>query len=38
MTISTSNALAADARSLDTLKLAAGTNDPKAIKEAAKQF
>lgn len=32
------NALAADARSLDTLKLAAGTNDPKAIKEAAKQF
>jgi flagellar protein FlgJ len=38
MTVSTSNALAADARSLDTLKLAAGTNDPKAIKEAAKQF
>jgi flagellar protein FlgJ len=38
MTVSTSNALAADARSLDALKLAAGTNDPKAIKEAAKQF
>lgn len=35
---SSSNALAADARSLDALKLAAGTNDPKAIKEAAKQF
>ncbi|MGI4779807.1 MAG: flagellar assembly peptidoglycan hydrolase FlgJ [Janthinobacterium lividum] len=33
-----SNALAADARSLDALKLAAGTNDPKAIKEAARQF
>ena len=32
------NALAADARSLDSLKLAAGTSDPKAIKEAAKQF
>lgn len=38
MTVSSSNALAADARSLDALKLAAGTNDPKAIKEAAKQF
>ena len=37
-TASNSNALAADARSLDALKLAAGTNDPKAIKEAAKQF
>ncbi|MGJ7580240.1 flagellar assembly peptidoglycan hydrolase FlgJ [Variovorax sp. RHLX14] len=35
---SSSNALAADARSLDALKLAAGTNDPKALKEAAKQF
>lgn len=33
-----SNSLAADARSLDTLKLAAGSNDPKAAKEAAKQF
>ncbi|WP_374122352.1 flagellar assembly peptidoglycan hydrolase FlgJ [Variovorax boronicumulans] len=33
-----SNSLAADARSLDSLKLAAGANDPKAIKEAAKQF
>ncbi len=32
------NALAADARSLDSLKLAAGTSDPKAVKEAAKQF
>ena len=35
---SSGNALAADARSLDALKLAAGTNDPKAVKEAAKQF
>ena len=33
-----SNSLAADARSLDTLKLAAGSNDPKAAREAAKQF
>ncbi|MBU1361696.1 MAG: flagellar assembly peptidoglycan hydrolase FlgJ [Gammaproteobacteria bacterium] len=33
-----SNSLAADARSLDTLKLAAGSNDPKATREAAKQF
>jgi peptidoglycan hydrolase FlgJ len=32
------NSLAADARSLDTLKLAAGSNDPKAAREAAKQF
>jgi flagellar protein FlgJ len=32
------NALAADARSLDALKLAAGGNDPKAVKEAARQF
>ena len=30
--------LAADARSLDALKLAARGNDPKAVKEAAKQF
>jgi flagellar protein FlgJ len=30
--------LAADARSLDVLKLAAGSNDPKAAREAAKQF
>ncbi|MEB0058549.1 MULTISPECIES: flagellar assembly peptidoglycan hydrolase FlgJ [unclassified Variovorax] len=33
-----SGGLAADARSLDTLKLVAGSNDPKAVKEAAKQF
>lgn len=33
-----SSGLAADARSLDALKLAAGGNDPKAVKEAAKQF
>ncbi|MET0208334.1 MAG: flagellar assembly peptidoglycan hydrolase FlgJ [Burkholderiaceae bacterium] len=32
------NGLAADARSLDSLKLAASGNDPKAVKEAAKQF
>lgn len=38
LTASSGNALAADARSLDALKLAAGTNDPKAVKEAAKQF
>ena len=30
--------LAADGRSLNALKLAAGRNDPKAIKESAKQF
>jgi peptidoglycan hydrolase FlgJ len=35
---SASNALAADARSLSTLKLEAGKNTPAAIKEAAKQF
>ena len=34
----TSNALAADGRSLNTLKLQAGQNTPAAIKEAAKQF
>ena len=33
-----SNALAADARSLNQLKLQAGQNTPAAIKEAAKQF
>ncbi len=33
-----SNALAVDARSLDALKFQAGSNDPKAAKEAAKQF
>ncbi len=33
-----SRGLAADARSLDTLKFAAGGNDPKAVREAAKQF
>ena len=33
-----SNALAADGRSLNTLKLQAGQNSPTAIKEAAKQF
>ena len=38
LSASNGNALAADARSLDALKLAAGTNDPKAVKEAAKQF
>ena len=32
------NGLAADARSLDSLKLAVNGNDPKAVKEAAKQF
>ena len=32
------NPLAADARSLNTLKLQAGQNSPAAIKEAAKQF
>ena len=35
---SASNALAADARSLNNLKFQAGQNTPKAIKEAAKQF
>ena len=35
---STSNALAADARALNTLKLQAGQNSKAAIKEAAKQF
>lgn len=35
---SSSNALAADARSLSSLKLQAGQNTPAAIKEAAKQF
>ena len=33
-----SNALAADARSLNALKLQAGQDSPAAIKEAAKQF
>jgi len=33
-----SNALAADARTLNSLKLQAGQNTPAAIKEAAKQF
>lgn len=33
-----SQGLAADARSLNALKFSAGSNDPKAIKEAAKQF
>ena len=33
-----SRGLAADARSLDTLKFAAAGNDPKAVREAAKQF
>ena len=36
--VGTTNGLAADARSLDALKLAAGGNDPKATREAAKQF
>ncbi|PZQ76451.1 MAG: flagellar assembly peptidoglycan hydrolase FlgJ [Variovorax paradoxus] len=35
---STSQGLAADARSLDALKLAAKGSDPKAVREAAKQF
>jgi flagellar protein FlgJ len=35
---STGQGLAADARSLDALKLAAKGSDPKAVKEAAKQF
>ncbi len=35
---STSNALAFDARSLNSLKLQAGKNTPDAIKETAKQF
>ncbi len=34
----TTSGLAADARSLDSLKLATGSNDPKAVREAAKQF
>ena len=38
ITNTTSNALSADARSLNTLKLQAGQNTPGAIKEAAKQF
>lgn len=33
-----SNTLAADARSLNSLKMQAGQNDPAAIKETAKQF
>ena len=37
-TPSASNALAADARSLSTLKLQSGQKSPAAIKEAAKQF
>jgi flagellar protein FlgJ len=36
--MSTSNALAADARSLNALKLQSTNNSPTAIKEAAKQF
>ena len=35
---SSANALAADARSLNTLKLQAGQNTPASIKEAARQF
>ena len=35
---SVSNALAADARSLDSLKFQAAGKDPASIKEAAKQF
>jgi len=35
---SSSNAIAADARSLNTLKLQAGRDTPASIKEAAKQF
>ena len=35
---SSTNALAADGRSLNTLKLQAGQNTPASIKEAAKQF
>ena len=38
LTNSSTNALAADARSLNTLKLQAGKNTPAAIKEAARQF
>ena len=38
VTNNSSNALAADARSLSSLKLQAGQNTPGAIKEAAKQF
>ena len=38
MSPSTGQGLAADARSLDALKLAANGNDPKAVREAAKQF
>jgi peptidoglycan hydrolase FlgJ len=37
-TTSMSQGLAADARSLDALKFSANSNDPKAVKEAAKQF
>ncbi len=36
--MSTSDALAADTKSLNALKLSAGKKDPAAIKEAAKQF
>ncbi len=35
---SMSTGLAADARSLDKLKLVAGSNDPQALREAARQF
>ena len=38
LTNSTSNALAADGRTLNALKLQAGQNTPAAIKEAARQF
>lgn len=37
-TASTANALAVDARSLNTLKYEAGTHNPQAAREAAKQF
>lgn len=37
-TTSTSNALAADVKSLNALKYEAGNNNPQAAKEAAKQF
>lgn len=38
LTLNTANSLAADSRSLDSLRYQSGSNDPAAVKEAAKQF
>ncbi|MGD9551463.1 MAG: rod-binding protein, partial [Burkholderiaceae bacterium] len=38
LSASTANTLAADARSLNALKYAAGNKDPQAVRAAAKQF